>query len=64
MTFVPASGTSLPVVAAHEFGHALGLSHSPDIGAIMFPAYNSAPNYKLQLSFSDVSDIQQLYGEY
>uniref|UniRef100_A0A3B5RE38 Matrix metalloproteinase-18-like n=1 Tax=Xiphophorus maculatus TaxID=8083 RepID=A0A3B5RE38_XIPMA len=51
----------LPVVAAHEFGHALGLSHSPDPGSIMYPAYNFAPS--LELSFDDVKRIQHLYGE-
>lgn len=61
MTCHPASGISLPVVAAHEFGHALGLSHSPDPGSIMYPAYNFAPS--LELSFDDVKSIQHLYGE-
>uniref|UniRef100_A0A3B5QJ48 Collagenase 3 n=1 Tax=Xiphophorus maculatus TaxID=8083 RepID=A0A3B5QJ48_XIPMA len=55
------TGISLPVVAAHEFGHALGLSHSPDPGSIMYPAYNFAPS--LELSFDDVKRIQHLYGE-
>ncbi|XP_054902632.1 matrix metalloproteinase-18-like isoform X2 [Poeciliopsis prolifica] len=55
------TGISLPVVAAHEFGHALGLSHSPDPGSIMYPAYNFAPS--LELSFDDVQSIQHLYGE-
>lgn len=54
------TGISLPVVAAHEFGHALGLSHSSDPGSIMYPTYNFAPN--LELSFDDVKSIQHLYG--
>ncbi|MEQ2286976.1 hypothetical protein AMECASPLE_007865 [Ameca splendens] len=57
------TGISLLVVAAHEFGHALGLSHSSDPGSIMFPAYNFAPNFELQLSFDDVKNIQRLYGD-
>ncbi|XP_029957144.1 collagenase 3 [Salarias fasciatus] len=56
------TGYSLFVVAVHEFGHALGLPHSPDPGAVMYPAYNFAPDYELQLSFRDVKDIQHLYG--
>uniref|UniRef100_A0A668UQX5 Collagenase 3 n=1 Tax=Oreochromis aureus TaxID=47969 RepID=A0A668UQX5_OREAU len=54
---------NLFAVAIHEFGHALGLSHSSDPGAIMYPAYNFDPNYEPQLSFDDVKNIQKLYGE-
>lgn len=57
------SGFNLFAVAVHEFGHALGLSHSPDPGAVMYPSYNFAPNFELQLSYRDVKDVQKLYGE-
>uniref|UniRef100_A0A667XPQ0 Peptidase metallopeptidase domain-containing protein n=1 Tax=Myripristis murdjan TaxID=586833 RepID=A0A667XPQ0_9TELE len=47
----------------HEFGHALGLPHSPDPGAVMYPAYNFVPKSDLQLSLRDVKDVQHMYGE-
>lgn len=56
------SGYSLFLVAAHEFGHALGLEHSEDPGALMAPIYTFTKT--LSLSNDDVKGIQELYGEW
>lgn len=48
-------------MAAHEFGHALGLEHSEDPGALMFPTYTFTKT--LRLSDDDTKGIQELYGK-
>lgn len=54
-------GTSLFAVAAHEFGHSLGISHSEVKGALMFPWYQGKlPNFRLPEDDRDA--IQKLYG--
>ncbi|XP_021484218.1 matrix metalloproteinase-27 isoform X1 [Meriones unguiculatus] len=55
-------GFNLFLVAAHEFGHSLGLSHSSDQTALMFPNYVSLDPRKYPLSQDDVEGIQSIYG--
>lgn len=50
--------------AVHEFGHSLGLSHSSDQGAIMFPAYLNDSQLANGLPEDDRMGIQQIYGTF
>jgi matrix metalloproteinase-12 (macrophage elastase) len=54
-------GIILPNVAAHEFGHGLGLTHSSRSSALMAPYYS--PNVGTPQSIDDIPRIQNLYGK-
>ncbi|XP_035391093.1 collagenase 3-like [Electrophorus electricus] len=61
-TFRSTNGYILFLVAAHEFGHSLGLSHSSDSDALMYPTYSYRDPNSFILSKDDVSGIHSLYG--
>ncbi|XP_075054899.1 matrix metalloproteinase-18-like [Mixophyes fleayi] len=54
---------NLFLVAAHEFGHSLGLFHSSDPGALMYPNYPQTDPNQFQLPQDDINAIQSLYGK-
>ncbi|XP_016105956.1 collagenase 3-like [Sinocyclocheilus grahami] len=60
--FRSSKGIVLFLVAAHEFGHSLGLSHTNVPGALMFPTYSFTDPDSFSLSSDDIRGIQSLYG--
>jgi hypothetical protein len=52
-------GIDLYSVALHEAGHALGLGHSDQPGAVMYPYYHQASG----LTADDIAGIRELYGD-
>jgi hypothetical protein len=53
------TATTLYEVALHEIGHALGLDHSTDPNATMYPSLGPA---NVNLDASDIQGMQALYG--
>ena len=51
-------GIDIFSVVLHEMGHALGLGHSTQPGAVMYPYYRVATG----LAADDIAGIQDLYG--
>jgi peptidoglycan hydrolase-like protein with peptidoglycan-binding domain len=60
---VPTAGgqIDLTTVAIHEFGHALGLNHSPVVGSVM-EAFYGGP--RRVLHGDDIAGITSIYGGY
>ncbi|NXO03045.1 MMP18 protein, partial [Rhinopomastus cyanomelas] len=54
---------NLFLVAAHEFGHSLGLDHSNVRDALMYPVYSYVNPATFRLSADDRQRIQKLYGK-
>ncbi|MEX1023977.1 MAG: matrixin family metalloprotease [Planctomycetota bacterium] len=50
----------IQTVAAHEFGHALGLGHSAVSNATMYPAYFGTAGRSLHAD--DIAGVQAIYG--
>ena len=53
------ANVDLLTVAAHEIGHTLGLAHSSDPNALMYPSYRGPHRF---LDSDDIEGAQSLYG--
>ena len=59
----PGNAVYLHDLAAHEFGHMLGLSHSSEPAATMYAGYATCSTTQRSLDADDVAGIQSLYGK-
>lgn len=48
-------------IAAHEFGHALGLGHSTVTGSTMYPSVSSCATGNRSLAADDIAGVEALY---
>jgi hypothetical protein len=55
------SGFYIEDIAAHEFGHALGLGHSASASATMYPSVSSCNTSNRTLDADDIAGAQALY---
>jgi Matrixin len=56
------NGFYIEDIAAHEFGHALGLGHSTVAAATMYPSVSSCNQSNRILDADDIDGILSLYG--
>ncbi|XP_005378039.1 PREDICTED: matrilysin [Chinchilla lanigera] len=56
-------GINFLYVATHELGHSLGLSHSANPDAVMYPTYGNGDFRSFRLAWDDIEGIQELYGK-
>src|SRR5262245_738234 len=59
----PGNAVYLHDLAAHEFGHMLGLSHSSEPAATMYAGYATCSTTQRSLDADDLAGIQSLYGK-
>lgn len=55
------SGAYIEDIAAHEFGHALGLLHSSVSGSTMYPSYSGCSQALRTLASDDIAGVEALY---